>query len=153
MKNKIVALVASIVMMFGLTVAVAPAANAHAYVCGKIVNAPIRTTTMNYIGSYTAHKCRLEDDRPYHHKYVHVTSWVEVWAPNGYGGGTWRRIGHKDYDVDRRVAVAAPRTALLYGKNKYRTKAEFAISGPQGTREYTLHSQPREYTRYPVWRR
>ncbi len=145
MKTRILAIFASIVMVFSGAVAVATPASAHAYVCSKNINAPARTSIQNHIGAVASHAC---PSNAHHHTAVSVKAELQVWAPNGRGSGTWRKMGTADYDRDYQYAFATPSTFLLYGTNLYRTKAEYVISGPEGSKTHVRTSAARSYTRY-----
>lgn len=147
--RKIASLVLAGVMSLGTVAATSTPAQAHVTVCSKQVSVPKRLPGYgNRISGY-AHTKRPIDG---HQRRCGVTSWVEVWAPNGRGQGAWRKIGAQDADWSSGSATAYPSSALLYGRNLYRINAEFWADGAQGSREKMKAGPPVLFNRMFVRR-
>lgn len=152
MKNKIVALFASLGMIFAGAVAIAPAANAHASLCQNTITAPVRVgNTGIYIAGSASTKMPVDP----HQRRCGLTAQLQVWSPSAKGGGSWRNYGLADADFTStlRRATVTPTAALLYGPNLYRLKVNHWADGPAGTVERpTKYSVPVRFNRLPVRR-
>ncbi len=151
MKHRSMSLVASVMMILGFLFATAPAANAHASICRTALIAPIRqAANQNRIAANATTKMPRVAQEPPHQRRCGLTATIQVWAPNGYGGGRWRDLGLADADwtSGRRRATAYPTSSLLFGTNYYRNHVEFWADGPAGTIERVRNSAPIKYTRY-----
>lgn len=141
-KRLIAIFISTALLMIGGSLSAAPA-YAHVTYCEKRVYAPERYGVRNRIAGSAYIQC----PRDGHHTYVSLDAWIEVYAPNGSGGYNWRRTGQVWEDDDKWTCVAKPNTGLLPSKNTYRTRAQFRVYGPQGTRRYDIKTSGKPFTR------
>lgn len=130
-----------------LPLAAATPAEAHVSYCSKRVTKPVLVHKSNtrIFGSGS-----IRCPQGGHQSYVSADVWLEVYAPrwDRWGDGDWRTIGYREEDDDYDYVALFPSTALLYGKNVYRTRAIFTVHGDQGNRKYEIKTRGVTFNRY-----
>ena len=147
MRNKIVAIFTSFLLIFAGAIVNASPASAHNSICDKIMFPPEKIDRTRIAGAVY-----VQCPRHGHHTHVSLDAWLEVYAPKwtAWGDGDWRRIGQVWEDDDHYTVVAKPNTGML-PTGKYRTRASVGIHGIAGTVWHDIKSRTRYFARpgYP----
>lgn len=150
--RKIASVLMAGVIALGVPVATAAPAQAHISICARDLVPPKRLIASS---NRVAASATTGIPAGSHQRRCGMDATIQVWAPNGRGGGKWRNLGSPDSDWTnnpRMRATAYPTSSLLFGSNLYRTHVTFWADGNQGTREWERASYPVRFNRYFVRR-